>query len=140
MDLLQIDQWGENAKWKIDLVLLDSPQAQAPPAQQQQPQQPSSSLHPLLSPQHLHPNAITTPLNNESTSYALPVTSTVQYPVSFLMSSLTEKLYFNIGSLQWDFTAPSTNKDEWEQDVDNLELKVYISNRSIPLKKTGINV
>ncbi|KAF1798618.1 Homeodomain-like DNA binding domain-containing transcription factor [Mucor lusitanicus] len=108
----QIDQWGENAKWKIDLVLLDSPQSQAPPppstqqpaAQQASPPPSSSSLHPLLSPQHLHPNAITTPLNNESTSYALPVTSTIQYP--------------------WDFVAPNTNKDEWKQDVDNLELKL----------------
>lgn len=80
------------------MVLLDSPQPQAPPLppppsqQQQQQQQSSSSLHPLLSPQHLHPNAITTPLNNESTSYALPVTSTIQYPVSF-DSSLTETLF-----------------------------------------------
>lgn len=104
----QIDQWGENAKWKIDLVLLDSPQSQAPPPPTQQAAEvaaaPSSSLHPLLSPQHLHPNAITTPLNTESTSYALPVTSTIQYP--------------------WDFVAPNTNKDEWKQDVDNLELKL----------------
>jgi hypothetical protein len=80
------------------LVLLENPQ--------QQQQQPSnSSLHPLLSPQHLHPNAITTPSNNNngnssnsnkhgidnihsgdsigpSTTLSLPVTSTIQYPVS----------------------------------------------------------
>ncbi|KAG2233098.1 hypothetical protein INT48_009224, partial [Thamnidium elegans] len=75
----QIDQWGENAKWKIDLVLLDNPQEQ-----QQQQQQ----LHPLLSPQHLHSNAITTPSNSNATMSvhcgdsiaSLPVTSSIEYP------------------------------------------------------------
>lgn len=50
--------------------------------------------HPLLSPQHLHPNAITTPSNSSNkqavslhsgdsiTSTLLPVTSTIEYPVS----------------------------------------------------------
>lgn len=78
------------------MVLLENPQ--------QQQQQPSNSLHPLLSPQHLHPNVITTPSNNHnsnnnsnykdnihnssgdsigpSTTLSLPVTSTIQYPVS----------------------------------------------------------
>ncbi|KAI9258478.1 hypothetical protein BY458DRAFT_517992 [Sporodiniella umbellata] len=53
----QIDLWGENAKWKIDLVLLDN----------------SNSNSVLLSPQQLlHVN--TTP------SSSLPITSAIQYP------------------------------------------------------------
>jgi hypothetical protein len=72
----KIDQWGENAKWKIDLVLLDNPQQQQP-----------SSLHPLLSPQHLHPNAITTPSNAAVVGGgdSLPITSSIQYPVRCLI-------------------------------------------------------
>ncbi|KAI7896071.1 uncharacterized protein EV154DRAFT_493427 [Mucor mucedo] len=101
----QIDQWGENAKWKIDLVLLDNPH------EQQQQQQ----LHPLLSPQHLHPNAITAPSNQSNskqavslhsgdsmTSTLLPVTSTVEYP--------------------WDYVAPTTS--EWRQNSDDLQQKL----------------
>ncbi|GAA5804229.1 hypothetical protein HPULCUR_009716 [Helicostylum pulchrum] len=96
----QIDQWGENAKWKIDLVLLDNPQ------EQQQQQQ----LHPLLSPQHLHPNAITTPSNSNATMSlhcgdsiaSLPVTSSIEYP--------------------WDYVAPSTN--DWRQNSDDLQQKL----------------
>jgi hypothetical protein len=70
---LKIDQWGENAKWKLDLVLLDKPQ----------PQQ-SNSLHPLLSPQHLHPNVITTPSGggDSKSTYSLPISSTIEFPVS----------------------------------------------------------
>ncbi|KAI8642459.1 hypothetical protein BD408DRAFT_366628 [Parasitella parasitica] len=100
----QIDQWGENAKWKIDLVLLDTPQQSQQQHSSSSNTSKNSALHPLLSPQHLHPNAITTPLTNNESTYALPVTSTIQYP--------------------WDFGAPSTNNDEWKQDVDNLELKL----------------
>lgn len=98
---IKIDQWGEHAKWKIDLVLLDNPQ------QQQQSASNNNSLHPLLSPQHLHPNVITTPSNQHSnsndginsknshtgdsstTTLSLPVTSTIQYPVSFLQKFFT---------------------------------------------------
>lgn len=97
------------------MVLLENPQ--------QQQQQPNNSLHPLLSPQHLHPNVITTPSNNHnsnnnsnykdnihnssgdpigpSTTLSLPVTSTIQYPVSkkkiFLKSCDTNQLYKKSG-------------------------------------------
>ncbi|KAI9346698.1 hypothetical protein BD770DRAFT_173536 [Pilaira anomala] len=100
----QIDQWGENAKWKIDLVLLDNPQ-------QEQQQQQQQQLHPLLSPQHLHPNAITTPSNKNAMSLhsgdsipcsSLPVTSSIEYP--------------------WDYVAPTTN--EWKQNSDDLQQKL----------------
>jgi hypothetical protein len=76
---LKIDQWGENAKWKIDLVLLDKPQ----------PQQ-SNSLHPLLSPQHLHPNVITTPSGggDSKLTYSLPISSTIEFPVSTLKEEM----------------------------------------------------
>ncbi|CAO3608771.1 unnamed protein product [Mucor hiemalis] len=108
----QIDQWGEHAKWKIDLVLLDNPQ--------QQHSSSNNSLHPLLSPQHLHPNVITTPSNHHSnssdginskhlrsgdsssTTLSLPVTSTIQYP--------------------WDYVAPTTN--DWRQNSDDLQQKL----------------
>lgn len=79
------------------MVLLDNPQEQ----QQQSSLSgngSNNSLHPLLSPQHLHPNAITTPANNHhsssidhkigdstTTTLSLPVTSTIQYPVSFFL-------------------------------------------------------
>ncbi|KAI8074215.1 uncharacterized protein B0P05DRAFT_588536 [Gilbertella persicaria] len=95
----QIEQWGENAKWKIDLILLDNP-----------PQHQASNLHPLLSPQHFHPNAITTPADNNigggdsstKKNKHLHVTSSIQYP--------------------WDFVAPTD--DEWKQDSEDLQQKL----------------
>jgi uncharacterized protein VirK/YbjX len=73
----QINQWGENAKWKIDLVLLDNPNQHASSTLSNQQQ-----IHPLLSPQQLHPNAITAPSSAQRTSFSLPITSTTQYPVN----------------------------------------------------------
>ncbi|KAI7898208.1 uncharacterized protein BX663DRAFT_443488 [Cokeromyces recurvatus] len=90
----QIEQWGENAKWKIDLVLLDNNNNH-------------HHVHPLLSPQQLHPNAITTPYNDKGGHSYLPITSTIQYP--------------------WDYIAPTTANNKWkheEEDIDELQQKL----------------
>ncbi|KAG1448157.1 hypothetical protein G6F56_009027 [Rhizopus delemar] len=115
-----IDLWGENAKWKIDLVLLDNPQQQ------------QNVIRPLLSPQQLHANAITTPSHSNTTSSQLhlPVTAAVQYP--------------------WDYTPPSTH--DWRQsDNDDLQQKLresierqkYLENviwsQAEQIKKSGQN-
>ena len=65
----QIQKWGENAKWKIDLVLLDNSQnnsRQDSPSLRSQQQQP----------QNLR---ITTTVGNQG--YMLPVSNSTQYPV-----------------------------------------------------------
>ncbi|KAG1147109.1 hypothetical protein G6F37_002872 [Rhizopus arrhizus] len=88
----QIDLWGENAKWKIDLVLLDNPQQQ-------------NGLRPLLSPQQLHPNAITTPsIHNNNQNNQLPVTTSIQYP--------------------WDYHPPLNSHDWRQRDHDDLQQKL----------------
>jgi hypothetical protein len=52
---------------------------------QQQQQQQQSIIRPLLSPQQLHPNAITTPSMTSSSNtiqnIQLPITAATQYPV-----------------------------------------------------------
>ncbi|KAI8989310.1 hypothetical protein BDB01DRAFT_833432 [Pilobolus umbonatus] len=58
----QIDQWGENAKWKIDLILLDDPK------------QPESTI---TSPQQ--------PPSNTNTT--IPISSTIEYPWDYISPS-----------------------------------------------------
>ncbi|KAI8099934.1 uncharacterized protein BX664DRAFT_253500 [Halteromyces radiatus] len=62
----QIERWGTNAKWKIDLVLTEPGQPQQPqqPQQQQQQQQQQPPSKP--------------------TAYSLPVSATTQYPWDYV--------------------------------------------------------
>ncbi|KAI8981911.1 hypothetical protein BDF20DRAFT_818730 [Mycotypha africana] len=110
----QIEQWGDNAKWKIDLILLDNNSNNKLPIQQQQqqqqpvPPQRKNSIHPLLSPQLLHPNAITTPAESNtptiSANYSnkhnasIPITSTVQYPWDFVTPKYMSELGSHFGN------------------------------------------
>ncbi|KAI8880573.1 hypothetical protein K501DRAFT_254761 [Backusella circina FSU 941] len=108
----QIDEWGENAKWKIDLVLLDKPPSLPPPTPPSIQHQ-KFNQHPLLSPQTFHPNAITTPLANNTneeiviSKYSLPISATMDYP--------------------WEYTPPAQSPSAMDQDahyVDDLKQKL----------------
>ncbi|KAI9252835.1 hypothetical protein BDA99DRAFT_563151 [Phascolomyces articulosus] len=66
----QIQKWGENAKWKIDLVLLDN---------SQQNRQDSPSLRPP--PQQSQNLRVTTTVGHQG--YMLPVSNSTQYPMDY---------------------------------------------------------
>ncbi|KAI7864501.1 hypothetical protein BDF14DRAFT_1884243 [Spinellus fusiger] len=97
----QIDEWGEHAKWKIDLILLDDEchtantaiphPPQSPLAIHQRPrvgektslegqsQQENVTLQPWRSSHLPSPKTLSSPLLREATE-TVPVTSTVHYP------------------------------------------------------------